>query len=74
MNTYLATAKINSSEKCQNRNLQKPIPDGGLLSYRNQSSDLPSKSMDCFLYDNGLRHERVKVFLKQVFKGTLMQI
>ena len=30
------------------------------LSYRNQSSDLQSKSMDWFLYDNGLRHERVK--------------
>ena len=30
------------------------------LSYRNQSSDLLCKSMDWFLYDNGLRHERVK--------------
>ena len=30
-------------------------------SYRNQSIDLRSKSMDWFLYDNGLRHERVKV-------------
>ena len=30
------------------------------LSYRNQSIDLPSKSMDWFLYDNGLRHKRVK--------------
>ena len=30
-----------------------------LLSYRNQSIDLPSKSMDWFLYDNDLRHERV---------------
>ena len=30
------------------------------LSYRNQSIDLLCKSMDCFLYDNGLRHERVK--------------
>ena len=30
------------------------------LSYRNQSTDLRSKSMDWFLYDNGLRHERVK--------------
>ena len=30
------------------------------LSYRNQSIDLQSKSMDCFLYDRGLRHERVK--------------
>ena len=31
------------------------------LSYRNQFIDLRSKSMDLFLYDNGLRHERVKV-------------
>ena len=30
------------------------------LSYRNQSTDLRSKSMDWFIYDNGLRHERVK--------------
>ena len=29
------------------------------LSYRNQSIDLVCKSMDWFLYDNGLRHERV---------------
>ena len=30
------------------------------LSYRNQSTDLGSKSIDWFLYDNGLRHERFK--------------
>ena len=30
------------------------------LSYRNQSIDLQSKSMDWFLYDRDLRHERVK--------------
>ena len=30
------------------------------LSYRNQSIDLQSKSVYWFLYDNGLRHERVK--------------
>ena len=30
------------------------------LSYRNQSIYLLRKSMDWFLYDNGLRHERVK--------------
>ena len=30
------------------------------ISYRNQSIDLRSKSMDWFLYDIGLRHERVK--------------
>ena len=29
-------------------------------SYRNQSIDLLRKWMDWFLYDNGLRHERVK--------------
>ena len=29
------------------------------LSYRNQFIDLLCKSMDWFLYDNGLRHERV---------------
>ena len=28
---------------------------------RNQSSDLQNKSMDWFLYDNGLCHERVKI-------------
>ena len=33
----------------------------GLISYRNQSIDLLCKSMDWFLYDIGLRHERVKV-------------
>ena len=32
----------------------------GPLSYRNQSIDLLHKSMEWFLYDNGLRHERVK--------------
>ena len=32
----------------------------GPFSYRNQSIDLPRKSMDWFLYDNGSRHKRVK--------------
>ena len=32
----------------------------GPLSCRNQSIDLLCKSMDWFLYDNRLRHERVK--------------
>ena len=30
------------------------------LSYMNQFIGLKSKSMDCFLYDRGLLHERVK--------------
>ena len=32
------------------------------LSYRNQFNDLQSKSINWFLYDNGLRHERVKCY------------
>ena len=50
------------------------------LSYRNQSIDLLSKSMDWFLYDNGLHHERVKLFLFSVgfqpsrpYKMTLIE-
>ena len=34
------------------------------LSYGNQSIDLLFKSVDWFLYDNGLRHERVNYILK----------
>ena len=34
---------------------------GRPLSYRNQSIDLHSKSMDWFLYDKDLRHERVNI-------------
>ena len=30
------------------------------LSYRNQSFDMQIKSMDWFLYDRNLRHERAK--------------
>ena len=35
------------------------------LSYRNQSIDLLRKSMDWFLYDNDLRHERVEPLWSQ---------
>ena len=48
-----------------------------LLSYRNQSIDLRSKSMDWFLYDNGLRYERVKQipkFMITGFRGILIAI
>ena len=38
------------------------------LSYRNQSIDLLHKSMDWFLYNNGLRLERVK--LKNLLRIT----
>ena len=34
------------------------------LSYRNQSINLQSKSMKWFLYDDDLRHERVKLKLR----------
>ena len=51
---------------CEKKNIHKnwcfslALSWRGPLSYRNQSIDLQSKSMDWFLYDNGLRHERVK--------------
>ena len=38
------------------------------LLYRNQSIDLLCKSMDWFLYNNGLRHERVKVKNRNIRK------
>ena len=37
------------------------------ISYRNQSIDFLHKSMDWFLYDNGLRHKRVNI--KSKFLG-----
>ena len=37
------------------------------LSHRNQYIDLRSESMDWFLYDNGLRHERVKMIFVNFF-------
>ena len=38
------------------------------ISYRNQFIDLRSKSMDWFLYNVGLRHERVKLHaIKNIF-------
>ena len=51
MNTKI---KLVISKSTLTLSLQRP------LSYGNQSYDLRSKSMGCFLYDNGLRHERVK--------------
>ena len=44
------------------------------LSYRNQSIDLLCKSMDWFLYDNGLRHERVKRSEVKKFPTAIMLI
>ena len=37
------------------------------LSYRNQSIDLLRKSVDWFLYDNGLRDERVNKIILNKF-------
>ena len=37
------------------------------LSFRNQSTDLQSKSMEWFLYDTDLRHKRVKLNCSQNF-------
>ena len=39
----------------------------GSPSYKNQSTDLQSKSMDWFLYDRELSRERVKIAYFQVY-------
>ena len=44
-----------------------------MLLYRNHSIDLRSKSMDWFLYDNGLRLERVKKKTKTQTKVSTCQ-
>ena len=43
------------------------------LSYRNQSIDLLCKSMDWFLYDNDLRHERVNYNEIYINRNTVRQ-
>ena len=42
------------------------------LTYRNKSIDLQSKSMDWFLYDNDLRHERVECNLVWYLDSTVI--
>ena len=44
------------------------------LSYRNQSIDLKSKSMNWFLYDNSLCHERIKRFRIFLSRTTLTSV
>ena len=44
------------------------------LSYRNQFIDLQSKSIDWFLYDKYLRHERVKRASVLTFQSRLHHI
>ena len=46
------------------------------LSYRNQSIDLLRESMDWYLYDNGLRHERVSKtrFIWKNFEKYLCEV
>ena len=52
------------------------LPWWRFLSYRNQSIDLQSKSMDWFLYDGALRHERVQDIFKitSAFEKTCVTI
>ena len=45
------------------------------LSYRNQSIDLLYKSVDWFLYDNSLRHERVNhAFVPENFQSRWVPV
>ena len=51
-------SKIHKFSRCLKETLT--LAWRGSPSYRNQSTDLQSKSLEWFLYDRDLRHERVK--------------
>ena len=51
----------------KSQTLRKELLKQRSLSYRNQSIDLQRKSMDWFLYDRDLRHERVKESVKYIW-------
>ena len=57
---------------CSNHNKHLTLSRRRQLSYRNQSIDLRSKSMDWFLYDNGLRLERVLKFVSMACNDKLL--
>ena len=57
-----AKVRKQKSEDLKNLTLSRRRP----LSYRNQSIDLRSKPMYWFLYDKGLRLERVKILFRVV--------
>ena len=59
-NGFIGTTKWNLQIFNTTKNLSLTLSWRRPLTYRNQSIDLRNKSMDWFLYDNGLRHERVK--------------
>ena len=55
-NKMIMRQKLQNCLNCLTLSWRRP------LSQRNQSINLRSKSMNWFLYDSGLRHERVKMF------------
>ena len=55
---YLLTLKSISEKREKNSSLNSFMKP---LSYRNQSIDLDSQSMDWFLHDRDIHHERVNV-------------
>ena len=63
----LSLSNIHALLFCVNLNMFLTLSRRRLLSCRNQSIDLPCKSMDWFLYDNGLRHERVNLRIVSSF-------
>ena len=44
------------------------------MSYRNQSTDLLPKSIDWFLYDIGLRHERVNLIPSYILDALVVNV
>ena len=60
--TSLKTLNINRSNQLNSKS-RLILSCRRSLSYRNQSTDLLCKSMDWFLYDRELHHERVKEYV-----------
>ena len=59
-NVFFGNEKFPNTDFTKNLTLSWRRP----ISYRNPSIDVLCKSMDWFLYDIGLRHERVKIWAK----------
>ena len=67
----LTCSKILLLGSCSQCFLALTLSWRGPLSYRNQSIDLQSKSMDWFLFDNGLRHERVIFSFSSILRFSI---
>ena len=71
VNTYSQVKREKEEETWCNKSRVLTFSWRRPISYRNQSIDLLCKSMDWFLFDIGLRHERVKLIILSFFTEGL---